>query len=85
MKADRSLVESDGDHSLPPATGRDIEEGAVFVAPSQAAHRRVVALHEGRVFYSKGGDRLYNCLGRTFRRWLARHSARVAHTRMAAS
>jgi hypothetical protein len=56
-----------------------INEGVVLVAKAQNEHRRVVAVHAGRVFYSKGGDRLYDCLEQTLRRWASRQHAKLAH------
>jgi len=43
-----------------------------WYVPSDGKPRWVLAVMNGRVLYSRGGDRHYECLETTMRRWMRR-------------
>lgn len=58
-----------------------VREGMVYV--TRTPSRRVIAVVNGRVIYSSGGDALRFCSLRCFRRWIRRYAARVTRPRRA--
>lgn len=47
----------------------ELSPGQVYAGPHNC--RRVIAIFQGRVFYSVGTDKNRDCLVRTMQRWIA--------------
>ena len=46
-----------------------LKAGEVFLTEQRM--RRILAVRDGRIFYSKGGDRNFSCTRGAFRAWIS--------------